>query len=101
MGSNLRPWKNDPSITDANSSTDRVANVGRFIRSLGTPRAASLPVSTAVDAQQSRIDQAFQQNRVTEHVGRKDRRRPFDRAGHRRGTASATGVEEDRLHAAG
>jgi hypothetical protein len=33
---------------------------------------------------------------VTEHVGRKDRRRSLDRARHGSGTAGATGVEQDR-----
>jgi hypothetical protein len=64
---------------------------------LGTPRAALTSGQHGRRRQQSCIDEAFQQNGVTEHVCGEDRRHPVGRARHRGGTASATSVEQDRV----
>jgi len=69
---NLCPAKNEPSITEANSSALELANVGRGIRIFGTPRAASLPLSTATSRECPGGDQLLEEDDMPKHVLRED-----------------------------
>ena len=59
-------------MTLTNSSTEWFVNVGRGIRIMRTPRAASLPTRTAVLVNAPAVEEILEQDDVAQYVGTED-----------------------------